>query len=103
MGSGKAWTLHEVKILRSGYDDPDLQVSDIAETLHRTYQAVAQKASHLGITKTRRDEVVPDTGEDDELTQATCLHDWVPTFQGGDTYRCKKCGKEIDMTEDDEP
>jgi rubrerythrin len=87
-----------VKILRSGYDDPDLQVSDIAETLHKTYQAVAQKASNLGITKTRKDRT-----EDDELIQAACLHAWTPTFQGGDTYRCKKCGKEIDMTEDDEP
>lgn len=31
-----------------------------------------------------------------------CFHDWIPTFQGGDTYRCIKCGKEIDMTEDEE-
>lgn len=37
------------------------------------------------------------------LKQATCSHDWTPTFQGGDTYRCKKCGKEIDMTEDEKP
>lgn len=29
-----------------------------------------------------------------------CDHDFVPTFQGGDTYKCSKCGKEIDMTED---
>jgi DNA-directed RNA polymerase subunit RPC12/RpoP len=32
-----------------------------------------------------------------------CDHDWVPTFEGGDTYRCRKCGKKIDMTETDEP
>ncbi len=31
-----------------------------------------------------------------------CLHDWEPTFQGGDTYKCKKCGQEIDMTEDED-
>jgi len=36
-----------------------------------------------------------------ETQQVTCFHVWVPTFQGGDTYCCKKCGKEIDMTEDD--
>ena len=35
--------------------------------------------------------------------RAVCTHSWIPTFQGGDTYRCKKCGKEIDMTEDEEP
>lgn len=29
-----------------------------------------------------------------------CDHDYVPTFQGGDTYKCSKCGHEIDMTED---
>jgi tRNA(Ile2) C34 agmatinyltransferase TiaS len=36
------------------------------------------------------------------LNEPNCFHDWVPTFQGRDTYRCKKCGKEIDMTEDDD-
>jgi hypothetical protein len=30
------------------------------------------------------------------------VHDWVPTFEGGDTYRCLKCGKFVDMTEDDD-
>ena len=29
-----------------------------------------------------------------------CKHQYEPTFQEGDTYRCSKCGKEIDMTED---
>jgi len=29
-------------------------------------------------------------------------HDFIPTFQGGDTYKCSRCGKEIDMTEDEE-
>lgn len=31
-----------------------------------------------------------------------CEHDWEPTFQYGDTYRCAKCGKEINMTEDED-
>ena len=30
----------------------------------------------------------------------SCDHNFEPTFQGGDTYQCTKCGKEIDMTED---
>ena len=30
-----------------------------------------------------------------------CNHDYEPTLQGGDTYRCRLCGKEIDMTEDE--
>jgi len=30
-----------------------------------------------------------------------CDHDYEPTFQGGDTYKCSKCGKEIDITEND--
>lgn len=35
--------------------------------------------------------------------QASCQHDFRPTFQGGDTYECRLCGKEVDMTEDDQP
>lgn len=23
---------------------------------------------------------------------------WIPTFKGGDTYQCQKCGKEMDVT-----
>lgn len=39
-----------------------------------------------------------------EEKQANCQHGvWEPTFQGGDTYRCKLCGKEVDMTEDESP
>ena len=30
-----------------------------------------------------------------------CDHDYTASFQGGDTYRCRKCGKEIDITEDE--
>ena len=30
----------------------------------------------------------------------SCNHKFLPTFKGGDTYKCSKCGKEIDMTED---
>lgn len=33
--------------------------------------------------------------------QLRCQHDYTATFLGGDTYRCRKCRKEIDMTEDD--
>ena len=36
-----------------------------------------------------------------EFRQAFCDHDWVPTFENGDTYACCKCGKRIDITEDD--
>jgi len=32
--------------------------------------------------------------------QRNCHHDYKPTFQGGDAYKCSKCGKEIEMTED---
>lgn len=30
-----------------------------------------------------------------------CNHEYEPTFQNGDTYKCAKCGDEIDITEDD--
>ena len=39
--------------------------------------------------------------EDEHDPTEDCDHDYEPTFQGGDTYRCSKCGKQIDMTEDD--
>jgi hypothetical protein len=40
--------------------------------------------------------------EDEHDPREDCDHDYVPTFQGGDTYKCSKCGHEIDMTEDDD-
>lgn len=37
--------------------------------------------------------------EDKHYPEEDCDHDYEATFQGGDTYTCSKCGKEIDMTE----
>ena len=39
--------------------------------------------------------------EDSHYPEEDCDHDYEPTFQGGDTYKCNKCGKDIDMTEDE--
>lgn len=56
MGKGKAWTAREIKLLRSGYDDPDLLVEDIVDVLGRSAQSVAQKASHLGLKKAHHEK-----------------------------------------------
>ena len=37
---------------------------------------------------------------DECRSHAPCDHDYQPSFNGGDTYKCTKCNKEIDMTED---
>lgn len=44
----------------------------------------------------------PQGNPDGDEQQTNCEHDYEATFQGGDTYKCSKCGKEIDMTEDDD-
>lgn len=51
----------------------------------------------LGLSADAAEGVPVKSGLPDQLT---CNHDWQPTFLGGDTYACKKCGKQIDMTED---
>lgn len=60
-------------------------LKDLA-ALHKEYEEV--EGHHI-----REDSRYPEQG---------CDHDYEPTFQGGDTYQCGKCGKEIDMTEDED-
>lgn len=42
----------------------------------------------------------PDAKPYPKSSSFLCNHDFEPTFQGGDTYKCRLCDKEIDMTED---
>ena len=58
MGLGKNWTEKERRIIRSGYDDPDIKIMDIAEVLGRSRWGVVSEAKRMGLLKATT-EVTP--------------------------------------------
>lgn len=48
---GRMWKSGELRALRSGYDDPELSVNDIADVLQRSRDSVACMAHRLGLAK----------------------------------------------------
>lgn len=65
----------------------NLSDSDTCRTLNQKREdLIKMKPTNLSSKKNKK--------------MTVCDHRYYPTFQGGDTYKCEKCGNEIDITED---